>query len=533
MRPQLKREVFLFLLLGVTALVYAQTTAFSFLAFDDTPSIVNNEAMRHWSSLPWFFSVDVWQGANPRALMYYRPVFQSWLLLNFKLFGLYGPLWHAAAILLYLASVLLAWKLARRLSRSEFIAATAALLYALHPLHVESVAWVSGTVDPLMSIFFFGGFLAYFCWRETQNREWLLACAALVTAALFTKEGGIALPVLIGLYEWMFPSRQSSRKTKTWLGAALGISVLLYTGARAIALASLVTRQDHRSWLDVLRIAPKLICLYMAKGLWPRHVAAWYDIRLSTRFDFTGFYGPLLLVLVPAAATLWVLRRRKEMGFFLLWWWIALLPALVGVLTLPEFDLAHDRYSYLSLFGLSMVVAALLRRLPGPHTEAFGLPVMQSALALLLAGGLAGLSAQAAATWKSDITMYSHAVEVSPRAIRPHALLGNEYLKRAKFDDALRLYRETRDLDPENWWTNYAYAAALYRARHYDEALAAIRRTAQLDPGSEATYPLWAEILRLQGKKQDAIEVLEAGIRQVPGSLALEEQLHEMKKARN
>jgi tetratricopeptide (TPR) repeat protein len=221
------------------------------------------------------------------------------------------------------------------------------------------------------------------------------------------------------------------------------------------------------------------------------------------------------------------------MGFFLLWWWIALLPALVGVLTLPEFDLAHDRYSYLSLFGLSMVVAALLRRLPGPHTEAFGLPVMQSALALLLAGGLAGLSAQAAATWKSDITMYSHAVEVSPRAIRPHALLGNEYLKRAKFDDALRLYRETRDLDPENWWTNYAYAAALYRARHYDEALAAIRRTAQLDPGSEATYPLWAEILRLQGKKQDAIEVLEAGIRQVPGSLALEEQLHEMKKARN
>jgi tetratricopeptide (TPR) repeat protein len=539
MESQLKRGAFLFLLLAATVLVYARTTAFSFLSFDDTPSIINNEAMRHWSSLPWFFSVDVWQGTNPAALMYYRPVFQGWLLLNFKLFGLNGGLWHAAAILLYGLSVLLAWKLARKLSGSEFVAAAGALFYAVHPLHVESVSWLSGAVDPLMSVFFFGGFLAYFRWRETRKREWLLACAALAALALFTKEAGMALPVLIGTYEWMFPSGGSSRKARISLGAALGITVLFYLGARAIALTSLVTRQDHRSWLDVLRMAPKLICLYLAKGLWPAHVAAWYDVRLGARFDFAGFYAPLLLVLTLAAGTVWFLRRRGKTGFFLLWWWIALAPSIAGVLTLPEFDLAHDRYTYLSLFGLSMVLATSLRRLPGIKSDVFrssrmgfpltAFPAAQSAVALLLAGTLAALSAREVNTWKDDIAMYSHAVEVSPRAIRPHALLGNEYLKRARFDQALRLYSETRDLDPGNWWTNYAYAAALYRARHYDEALAAIQRTARVEPRVEATYPLWADILRLQGKKQDAIEVLQAGIRQVPDSSALEEQLREMK----
>ncbi len=548
MGSQLKRGAYLFFLLAATVLVYGRTTAFSFLAFDDTPSIVNNEAMRHWSSLPWFFSVDVWQGANPAALMYYRPVFQGWLLLNFKLFGLNGGLWHAAAILLYVVSILLAWKLASKLSSSEFVAAAAALLYALHPLHVESVAWLSGAVDPLMSIFFFGGFLAYFRWRETQKREWLLGCAALAALALFTKEAGMALPVLIATYEWMFPSGQNSRKERISLAAALGITVLFYLAARAIALTSLVTRQDHRSWLDVLVMAPKLICLYLAKGLWPIHVAAWYDVRQGARFDFAGFYGPLLLVLALAAGTVWLLRRRAKTGFFLLWWWIALGPAIAGVLTLPEFDLAHDRYSYLSLFGLCMVLGTLLRRLPGLKSEGFrfsptgfpltgspatafpaGFPAAQSAIVLLLAGTLAALSAREVNTWKDDIAMYSHAVEVSPRAIRPHALLGNEYLKRARFDQALRLYSETRDLDPGNWWTNYAYAAALYRARRYDEALAAIQRTARVEPRAEATYPLWADILRLQGKKQDAIEVLQAGIRQVPDASALEEQLREMK----
>src|ERR1700743_360987 len=116
MNTTTKRGAYLFFMIVVTALVYLQVTRFSFLAYDDTPSIVNNETMRHWSSLPSFFATDVWQGSNPGLLLYYRPLFLCWLLLNFKLFGLHGSLWHAVAVAVFLAGAVLAWRLARKIN---------------------------------------------------------------------------------------------------------------------------------------------------------------------------------------------------------------------------------------------------------------------------------------------------------------------------------------------------------------------------------------------------------------------------------
>lgn len=538
MNTTTKRSVFLFFMVAVTVLVYWQVTRFSFLVYDDTPSILNNETMRHWDSLPWFFDTDVWQGAYPSAMMYYRPLFLGWLLLNFKLFGMHGGWWHAAEILLYVVGVVLAWRLARKFTRDEFTAQAAALFFALHPLHVESVAWISGAVDPLLSVFFFAGFLAYFRWRETLKREWLFACGVLVLCSLFTKEAGAALPVLIFLYELLFPvhaeqtepEKRKAKKNRMALAAAMAAPIAIYAGARLYVLSNVVKAQEHRTWLDVIRLAPALLANYLKQVVWPVHLAAWYDIRLSQPINFAGFVLPLVFVLGFAGLTVWTLIKKRELGYFLLWWWIGIGPAIAGVMALPEFDLMHDRYNYLALFGICLFMASLLRTLPAKK-EWFGFPAAPTFVVVAITAVLAIISTRQVQWWESDMQMYQRAVDISPRAIRPHALLGNEYLRHGKFDRAVQLYRETRELEPDNWLVNYSYAAALYKTGRLDESIAVLNQTLPLNPKAASTYILWAQDLVVQGKKDEAIAILEQGVKMVDEPEQLRERIKSISEA--
>ncbi len=521
------QALFVALLLVVTGLVYLQASQFGFLSFDDTPYILDNESIRHWASLPAFFATDLWQQSSPGAI-YYRPLFLSWTLLSYKLFGLHGGLWHLSSVAVYLAGVLLGWGLAKKLSGNDFVAAAAALLFALHPAHVESVSWLSAVVEPLLSVFFFAGFLAYFKWRESARREWLFACAILVTLALFTKETGAALPVLILAYEVLFPrepNEPSPRKPWVPLAVSMVAAILAYAAARAIAMPALVKAQEHRTWLDVVRMGPMLILTYLKQAVWPVHLAAWYDVRLIEKVSWSNFFLPLLAVIVLAAFTVWALFRKRTLGFFLLWWWVAIGPAIAGVLSLPEFDLAHDRYGYLASYGLCLLMASALAWIPAGSHELFGYPMPRVLALTAVTVALALLSTNQVATWKNDRVLYTHAVEVSPTALRPHALLGNEYLKHGNFTRALELYRETRDLAPGNWQANYAYAIALYKTRHLDEAAEALHRTLQLDPRANAVYPLLAEIRLSQGRADEALAILQSGLPVVANAQPLEDEL--------
>src|ERR1700743_2857296 len=532
-----KRGAYLFFMSVVTVLVYLQVVRFSFLVFDDTPSILNNEAVRHWDSLPWFFDTDVWQGAYPTSMLYYRPLFLCWLLLNFKLFGIHGALWHAAEVVLYVTGVVLAWRLARKFTRDEFAALAAALIFALHPLHVESVAWISGAVDTLLSVFFFAGFLAYFRWRESLKREWLFACAALTACSLFTKEAGGALPVLIFLYELLVPAQTEEcapkGKSRLALAAALGAPIAIYAAARVYVLSNVVKAQDHRTLLDVVQLAPILLANYLKQIVWPAHLAAWYDIRLPHAGSNPSLILPLIIVVAFAGLTMWMLVKKRELGYFLLWWWVAIGPAIAGVLTLPEFDSGHDAYNFLAMFGICLFVAILLRQLPSPSAELFGFPAARAVILSGITAALALLRARQVNWWQSDMQMYQRAVDMSPRAIRPHALLGNEYLNHGKFDRAVQLYRETRDLEPDNWLVNYSYAAALYKTGRWDETFGAVKQPLPLNPRAISTYILWAQDLLVQGKKDEAIQVLEQGVKVVDNPEQLRERIQYISASKN
>ncbi len=189
--------------LAITALVYAATIRFQFV-YDDHGQIVQNTLVQSWRFVPQYFQGQVWQYLFPNALAnYYRPLNLLWFRLNDALFGLQPAGWHVLAILLHVFATALAYLIARRLTGRPLMAALTALLFGVHPMRHEVVAWVSGTTESLCAVLFLSGFLAYLKSRETARTRWMALSGLLYAAALLVKETAIVLPAVIFTHAWL------------------------------------------------------------------------------------------------------------------------------------------------------------------------------------------------------------------------------------------------------------------------------------------------------------------------------------------
>src|SRR5205807_1170070 len=315
--------------------------------------IAQNPYAHQWSSLPSYFtgSTDTKVSRNaPKISNFYRPAISTWVLLNYKLFGLRPAFWHLSAIALYGLGVWLLWRIAWKLSGNDFVALAAALLYSLHPIHVEGVAWIAGScVETLLSVFFLAGFLMYLCWRDDPRILWLAGCGIAVLCGLLSKETAAALPILILIHALLFrspPGEPPSRRLHLApLVLTLAAAVAVYAGLRIPATHGNIISHPYHSWGDVFRTAPLLFVKYMKLALWPVWLGTWYEAQIVPAFSDVKFYLPLMLSLGYAALTVWALARKKLVAFLLIWWVVVLGPPLAAVRIFPDFELMHDRFA--------------------------------------------------------------------------------------------------------------------------------------------------------------------------------------------
>jgi len=509
-------------LISFTLLVYAQAISFPFLHLDDTVYIVSNDEVHHWSDIPSYFTGNAGEhffahGA-PLLRNLYRPMVGCWVLLNYKLFGTQAALWHLSAIAMYVLGVWLFWRMAWRLSKNDFVALAAALIYALHPLHAEGVCWLSGAcVETLLAVFFFGGFIAYLRWRESQKTAWLLACAVLTLLAFLSKETAAALPVLIIAHALLFPSTEHQAQDRSirffWLNLTMVATTALYALLRFAAIHAVVISYAQRNWADISRTAPLLFVTQLKHAFWPLHLGPWYDVPIITTAKGADFYLPLAICIAYVALTVWSLSRKPLVAFLLLWWAVTLGPAIVGSVIQPDSNIVQDRFTFTALAGFSIVVALLLARLPNKSGRLiFGFNATASVAALLIAAVLGVLSTLQVGVWKSDLAMLSHAIEVTPTSVRPRVLLGAEYLKLGDPTRSVAAYRSAVDLAPNRWEILYSYGVALASDGHRPEAIVAMQRAMQANPVMTPPYLIAADLLVREGRLDEAITTLEHGV---------------------
>lgn len=424
-----QRGAFGLLLVLAAAVAYAPVFGAGFV-YDDHLVVLRNPAVAHFD-VGALLSRPLWAFYSPEtelAVGYWRPASSLLLAATYALAGPTPLAFHLLVLALHLAACGAAWALARRIGRSDAVGFAVALLFAVHPVHVESVAWISAVGDPAFGLCALLALERHLAWREAGSRGSPWVAGALLLAGLAAKElaaGGIVAVLVLDV--------ALGHKPRGWRAyAPYAAAFAAYVAARMLVFQSPWAGFD-RTTTEFGVSATRLLLLraeILGSGL---RFAAWpTDLRLFHPFapDAARAGLALPLALLAAWAVLCVVlawRRERALCAAALLVLAPLVVVVGRVGALGTFPFS-ERYLYVAVFGIALLAVLAARRwLPSP----IGVALLAVAT---VAGGIA-THAQAR-TWRDDATLFRTAAERSPRAPYARWLHGRELLER---------YRATRD----------------------------------------------------------------------------------------
>ena len=427
-RPRWDRLAPALIVLVVFAAFLPSCLSNGFVKWDDGIFILTNRSFRGlgWSNIRWMF-------ASSPLLSVYQPV--SWLTLglDYCLWGmdprgyhLTSLLWHAAnALLFYLVcAALLRAALPAAKARpglTTVCSAFAALLFAVHPLRVESVAWVSERRDVVSGFFYLAALLAYLrAWAEPSRRvRWLAAGIAAFSVSLLSKPIGVSLPLTLLILD-VYPLRRLPIDPREWWTPE-GRRVLLEKAAFAVpaAAGAVLTLSISHSTGAVADLVSRRITVRLAQAVFG---LAFYVRKTFVPLDLSPLYvfselldpfeGRFLLsgvaVAAAAAALAWLAwRRRLALPAAGLHYAASLAPVLGLVVLGPQ--LVADRYSYLSCLGIPILLAGAVLGSQSDQRRRAGVLAMGLAVS-----GLAALTWRQTRVWHDTVTLWRHALAIDP-----------------------------------------------------------------------------------------------------------------------
>lgn len=484
-------------ILTATFIAYAATLGFGFV-FDDQAGIVGNDAIRAWRYLPSYFTSHVWSYLYPHLLSnYYRPLFLLWLRLNETLFDLRAWGWHFTSVVAHLAVTYLVYRLGFRLTRDTGTAVAGALVFGLHPVHIEAVAYISGVAEPLSTVFVLAAFLAWLRSRGPGPRlRWVAASTALFAAALLSKESSLMLPVFIAVYAWIYAAvdggaaRSGERVRAALVSVAPFLVVTLaYLPLRVWALKGFAHTVTPLALSTAILTVPSVVIFYLRLLVWPARLSCYYDTPYVSAPSFRGFALPLVvLVAVVGVLVLWYrwTRRRspeesRALAFASLWMALAILPVL-NFRLLPEGEIAHDRYLYLPSVGFSILVVLAWRQAGFRHARLLARPAWAAALGVAFCVLMAFATVRQTLYWSDDLSLNFHAHEIAPRNVSATTSLAAAAAERGMVAVAQALYRQALESHPDFWRANVNLAYLYYQQGNFPEAVRYFERSAAADP---------------------------------------------------
>ena len=529
-------QAILILGLCLTGIAYAATLRFGFV-FDDIPQIVRNPVVQSWRYAPGYFNHHLWAQVQGAAIgNFYRPLFSLWLLLNFTVFGLHPAGWHAASLALHLLATWLTWAVARRVMGNDVAGATTALIFGLHPVHIESVAWISGATDSLLAVCFLGSFACYLRARECErwSYRWWTASLLLFALALLAKEPAMVLPALVFATELLLPRKRSlpaldgdEKRGPKWDAArraapitALYCAVLAaYLAVRIAVLHGFSNPMTGVSLRIQFLTWPSLLWFYARHLVWPLGISEFYETPYVLMPTSTQFIGPLVVMLALAAGLTWWWRRSGSpvVALASLWLLLPLVPAL-KIDTYQYGELAHDRYLYLPCLGFAMLLVLAIGNLRFGEATLFRQPAMATVALLTVVCGYGVATASQSLQWANALQLYARGFQVAPNNVHVVASLATELVQEGRYQDAIPWLERATRMAPTDSIGYFLLAYNYYRLGRYVEAEPNFIRAAQLDPRTAA--PLYFLALsRLAMHRNDeaeaplrrAIELLPAG----------------------
>ena len=437
----------------------------------------------------WFSPGDI------RNEGHYWPIVYTTLWLEHKLWGLEPAGYHAVNIALHAGNALLVWRLMARLSVPG--AWLVAAVFAVHPLHVESVAWIIERKDLLSGAFYLGAVLAWIRFRESARARPYALALALFVAAMLSKSVAMTLPAALAVWQWWRHGRVS---LGDWIALApffaVGLGIALadyafYASRESVDLGYTIAER--------MQIAGRALWFYAGKLAWPADLAVIYPLwevgagRLAAWAFVAGA--------AALAAVLWFARLRLGRGPLAgaLFYAVALAPMLGFVdYGYMQFSFVADRFQYLAGAGVIAVLvgaaATGAARLPAPGRVA----AWVAATGVVLALGV--LTWRQAGVYRDEVTLFGHVVAHNPTARDAHQNLGSALLDAGRIEEGIEASRIAAAQRPEMPGPLANIGRALIAQKRFEEAEAVLQRALELAPRNLAALQNLGEMQRRRGR---------------------------------
>ncbi len=465
----------------LATLAYIQDVRYDFI-LDDVPLILLNERIQSWRNWKSLFVTDLFEVKHAQGTMelggvLYRPIYRLWEMGNAQLFGLILPWWHITSILLHLCATFLVYQIGIKLLKERWTAAVAALLFAFHPIHAESVAYVTASTDLLVTVFALISFLAYFRFREEGGSSAYFFVSILMAAlAMLSKETSAMFPWLLVAYEALRENTESTAKgLKKFVWTAPYFAIVgIYVIVRSILFGFSSGSAPSGNRLTALLDIPLVLIVYLRNLLWPFRLSFFYPAEWVSRW--TLLRGIVIAAMVVAAGYLWTrYRDRYSLKLLLLWSAILSIPAALVVFTFVPENWVHDRHMYFVSVPVCLIVAKLLTHRKWPVKASIALS------ATVLAAFLISLAVQLP-RFSDNETIYASALNVAPSS-----LLARGYYAQALWDyghreESLREFTMLTEMAPHSPEIHESYGTALLQLGRENEAMTEFTAALQWTP---------------------------------------------------
>ena len=495
--------VCLFLLLG-TFLTFAPVLNHDFIPFDDVEYVSENEHVNRGlttSGFRWAFASG--HSAN------WQPM--TWLshMLDVELYGLDPGGHHLTSLLLHCLNTVLLFLLLQKMTGAFWRSAIVAALFAVHPLRVESVAWVAERKDVLSTFFGLTTIWIYASYVKRPRPRIYLGLIVCFALGLMSKPMLVTLPCVLLLLDW-WPLRRVDRNTVgplvveklPLLALAAASSVITYLVQKGDG--AVVTTQ-HLPLTERLGSAVVAYLSYIGKTLWPTDLSVIY--LQAGRASSLG--TTLLAAAVLAGITVATLRAARRYPYLPVgWlWYLGTLVPVIGLVKVGAHSMA-DRFTYIPGIGLTlMLVWGMAKLFEGRVTRTLAaIPVVLILIPMVL------LTRMQLEYWQGGLALFQRALEIEPENHRAHQLLGIALFQKKQYAEAARHHRETIRLAPHDADAHTNLALALDRQGKRDEAMRHHREALALEPDSPAAHLNYAITLEAQERITEAATHYQAAL---------------------
>jgi protein O-mannosyl-transferase len=524
-----RREAMLCVLLAVMMFAaFLPLLRADFIAYDDQVYVTNNARIQQgitWPNVQWAFSTTYFG--------FYYPI--TWLshMLDCQFYGLWAPGHHLTSLLIHIVNALLLFLFLHKVTGTTWRSFFVGVFFALHPLHVESVAWIAERKDVLSTLFFMLVLIAYawYCRRPGTGRY--LAMAALFALGLMAKPMIVTAPVLMVLMDyWPLGRWRPGQSLGEEHGVEEGVrprsftflileKVPLLVMSTLAGLATLVTQSQLGAVVSVehvpiiLRMKNALLsyAVYLMKTLYPIQLAIHYPLDPAAISWQKVLAAGVGLVLVSVAAVL-LSKRVPYLVVGWLWYLIVLLP-VIGILQVGA-QASADHYTYLSLIGIFIAMTwgaqEALRRYPwGKRAFLTG--------AVVLSILWAAMTWRQAGFWRDSMTIFGRALEVTKNNPKAEDGYGLALMRSGRVQEAIPHFQRSVKI-----WRGYAVAwtnlgVAYFRMGDLVRAESCLWRANRLKPGDPEVIETLAECCLQRGHPQEIEADLKAVVALQPDRL--------------